>query len=236
MRLKTHVAIVAAAFMLAGLPAIAAEPDDFEERVRTYLLNNPEVIVEALDVLMKREAEQAVVDTLSNYPELFEDPPILGLGAEDAPIRVVEFFDYKCVPCKAMHGPLKDLVQKHPELRIEMRQLPILSPGSERAARFALAVFHVAGKQAYEAVHNDLWEVKGPLNNATFEKIAATHDLDFGAVSEIMDSAEINQRISLNRDVAIALEIIGTPGFITSTTVNVGQSDPDELAKIWLSQ
>ena len=149
---------------------------------------------------------------------------------------MVEFFDYKCVPCKAMHDPLKSLVQKNPNIRIEMRHLPILSPGSERAARFALAVSALAGKKAYADVHDDLWEIRGPLNVAAFERIAADHDLDFQAIADMMDSAEISQRISLNRDVAIALEILGTPAFITPKTVNVGQSDVDELAKVWLSQ
>ncbi len=236
MRVKNRVCLALSCLLSAAMPAVAGEPYDFEDRVRAFLLSNPEVIVEALDVLMQREAQQAVVQTLSNYPELFTDAPSLGLGPEDAPIRVVEFFDYKCVPCKAMHDPLISLVKKNPNIRIEMRHLPILSPGSERAARFALAVSAVAGKKAYADVHDDLWAIRGPLNIAAFERIAADHDLDFQAIADMMDSAEISQRISLNRDVAIALEILGTPAFITPKTVNVGQSDVDELAKVWLSQ
>ena len=115
--------------LMAGYPAFA-EADDFGDRVRAYLLENPEVILEALEILAKREAQASVERRLEAFPELFADAPRHGLGDPDAPVRVIEFFDYRCVPCKAMHPRLVELVERRPEIRIEMRHLPILSPGS----------------------------------------------------------------------------------------------------------
>ncbi|WP_095590223.1 DsbA family protein [Actibacterium ureilyticum] len=226
---------LALALLLAG-PGARAETDGFDARVRAYLLANPEVILEALEVLSKREAQAALEQKLAGFPGLFTDPPRHGLGAPDAPVRVIEFFDYKCAPCKAMHPKLVQLVADNPDLRIEMRHLPILSPASERAARFALATRAVAGADAYDRVHDRLWSLRGPMNAAGFARIAADEGLDFDAIAAQMDSDAITARITHNRDVAIALEILGTPAFVTPGSVRFGQSDIDDLAALWLSR
>ena len=217
-----------------GVGTAQANDAEFEERVRRYLLDNPEVILEALEGLAAREAAAEMRSRIARFADLFEAPPVHGLGRADAPVRVVEFFDYKCAPCKAMHPALVALVDAHPDLRIEMRHLPILSPGSERAARFALATRAVAGDQAYGAVHDRLWSQRGVLNSTTFERIAGDLGLDFAAIADAMDSPDITARIDYNRDAAIALDILGTPAFVTPESVRFGQSDVAGLATLWL--
>lgn len=223
------------ALILAAGQTIADELS-FEDRVRAFILENPEIIVEALSILSQREAQAALEARLSDYPELFDERTGLGLGDTSAPIRVIEFFDYRCAPCKAVHPKLVSLIARNPDLRVEMRQLPILSPGSERAARFALATREAFGDLAYGAVHDRLWTVKSPLNDVVFRRIAASLDLDFGVIAPLMQSDPVSQRIDFNRDVAIALEIIGTPAFVTRDSVVVGSTDIEALAQIWLSQ
>lgn len=213
-----------------------AKAESFEERVRAYILSNPEVILEALEILSEREARAAVAKKLAAFPELFADTPRLGTGDAQAPVQVVEFFDYRCVPCKAVHPTLVEFVANHPQVRIEMRHLPILSPGSERAARFALATQATYGDQEYRAVHDRLWKTSGPLNAAGFERIADALGLDFQEIEMAMQSEDITERINYNRDVAIALEILGTPAFVTKNSVAFGSTDIDVLAETWLSQ
>ena len=173
---------------------------------------------------------------IAEYPELFEERTGLGEGDPDASLRVIEFFDYRCIPCKTVHPDLVSLTERRPELRIEMRQLPILSPGSERAARFALATREVYGDAVYRAVHDQLWTMSGPMNNAGFQRIADALDLDFSAIAPAMDSEPVSRRINYNRDVAIALEVLGTPAFITPETVVAGAADIEALAELWFSR
>lgn len=213
-----------------------AEETSFEDRVRAFILDNPEVILEALTILSEREAAAATRERVGGFPALFTDPPRLGMGAPDAPIRVIEFFDYKCVPCKAVHPVLAEFASANPEVRIEMRHLPILTPGSERAARFALAVDTVAGSEAYWRVHEALWEIRGPLNHAGFERLATELGLDFATIEPVMESDAITTRIDYNREAAIALEILGTPAFVTPGSVIFGVTDIDVLSGAWLSQ
>lgn len=231
-------ALISACFLavLPSGPVLADDQQAFEDRVRAYLLEHPEVILEALTLLSERESKAATKARLAEFPELFTDGPRLGIGAPDAPITVIEFFDYKCVPCKAVHPALVDFVAKHPEVRIEMRHLPILAPGSERAARFALATRKVAGEATYYAVHEALWDIRGPLNNAGFQRLAEEMGLDFEKIVSLMESDAISARIAYNRDAAIALEILGTPAFLTPGNVSFGITDIDFLSEAWISQ
>lgn len=210
--------------------------DTFDERVRAYILENPEVILEALTILSERETRAAMLERIDGFPELFSDTPRLGEGDKAAPRRVVEFFDYKCVPCKAVHPRLVSFVEENPDVRVEMRHLPILTPSSEHATRFALATEALYGAETYEAVHSWLWDTSGPLNAAGFKRIAQGLSLDYEAISQAMDSQAIDARIEYNRNAAIVLEVFGTPAFITKESVIVGSTDIDALAEAWLNQ
>lgn len=222
-------------FMSVTSPGSAHE-DNFEDRVRDYILNNPEIILEALETLSERQAQAALVEKIAAYPDLFEGSAVLGIGSADATVRVVKFFDYKCVPCKAIHPHLEALVTDRPDLLIEMKHLPILTPGSERAARFALATQLALGDAAYVAVHEALWQVHGPLNTVGFKRIADDLGLDFARIEEAMDAEPVTAEVDGNRDIAIDLGILGTPGFLTSDSLVVGETNTDRLAALWLSQ
>jgi protein-disulfide isomerase len=231
-------AIFMALALCSGLSSTQAGAEDlsFEDRVRAFILDNPEIILEALEILSKREARAQTTARLAGFPELFSDEPRLGEGDAAAPLRVIEFFDYKCVPCKTVHPALVAFTEANPEVRIEMRHLPILSPGSERAARFALATQIVFGNEAYRAVHDELWEIRGPLNAAGFQRVADELSLDYKTIAPVMDSDAVTARIDYNRDVAIALEVLGTPAFLTPDSVVFGTTDIDALSQMWLSR
>lgn len=229
--------LVAIFSALALMTTVAsAEEPSFEDRVRAFILDNPEVILEALNVLAEREARATAISRLAAFPALFSDPPRLGEGDPGAELRVVEFFDYKCVPCKTVHPQLVEFVEANPNVRIEMRHLPILTPGSERAARFALATDAIHGAEAYRAVHDRLWEMRGPLNMPGFRRLAEALGLDYARIEAEMDSDAIDARISYNRDAAITLEVLGTPAFLTPESVTFGSTDIAALSEIWLNQ
>ena len=234
---KTHIAAVTVCAIANAATAVAHDTDaEFKARLQSFLMQNPEVILDAITALGERERIAAQGAAIAAFPGLFAEPAVLGIGDPTAPLRVVEFFDYRCAPCKAMHPGLSELVEQTPELRIEMRQLPILSPGSERSARFALAVKNVAGADAYRRVHWRLWNLRGPMSAASFEAIAEDEKLDWASIVEDMQSDAVTARIDENRDIAIALEILGTPAFVTPKSILFGQSDIETLADTWLNQ
>lgn len=229
--------IVGSAMIALAATSVADTVDDeFEDRVRAYILANPEIILEALEILSDRENRANTAAKVAAYSDFFTGPTQLGIGPKDAELRVVEFFDYRCAPCKVLHPELIKALDGHEDIRVEMHHLPILSPGSERGARFALAAENVSGSEAYAAVHEDLWALEGPLHAAAFERIAAKHDLDWQAIEAEMNGDAVSARIARNRDMAIELEILGTPAFVTPTSVSFGQSDAAALVADWLNQ
>lgn len=221
---------------LSAASQSSAHEENFEERVRAYIVNNPQIILEALETLSQREEEIALREKFQAYPNLFSGDAVLGVGDPQAPIRVVEFFDYRCAPCKAIHPHLVTLVDANPDLRIEMKQLPILTPGSERAARFALATQIAYGDAEYAQVNDALWHLRGPLNTAGFRRVAADLGLDFEKIEVLMQDDAITAEIDGNRDIAIDLGVFGTPAFLTPSTLEIGETDVSKLAELWLSQ
>ena len=235
---RLHVAkwflIFATTAILAG-PSIAHE-EDFDARVRAYILNNPEVILDALEGLSAREEKARIQTEIARHAAIFDEAASLGLGTPDAPVRVIEFFDYRCAPCKAIHPELSAFVSDNPNVRVEMMQLPILSPGSERAARFALAAKEFGGSETYAKVHEALWSLRGPMTEPGFQKISGEIGIDFDQIKPFMDSPQVDAEITRNRDIAIDLGVLGTPAFLTPNSVLFGNMDVDEMARAWLSQ
>lgn len=233
--LRRGVGAMSASLLMLSLQSAAADMTDaeFETRLRAYLLAHPEIILEAMETLSQREARAAQTALIAKYPDLFEEPPILSIGSDRATHTVIEFFDYRCAPCKALHPKLKAALANYPHIRVEMRHLPILSPGSERGARFSLATKQTGTPEQYRAVHEALWTLRGPLREPTFEKIALAQGLDWAAIKAEMKSDAVSARISTNRDIAIDLQILGTPAFVTPTSVSFGSTDAAGLVAEW---
>jgi protein-disulfide isomerase len=230
--------------LLAGAarPAAAqAEPKSFtpdqvqniEQIVRDYLMRHPEIILEAVDALeQKRKAETEEAQRLAlaaSRKEIFEDASAPVLGAPNASVTLVEFFDYKCPYCKQMTGPMMKLLQADKDLRIVFKELPILGPDSVIAARAAMAAQR-QGK--YKEMHEALMRVRGSFDEAVIVRIAGEVGLDLKKMKTDMEAPEIVQALERNRKLARELQITGTPAFIVGDRLVPGAVDPETLAKL----
>ncbi|MEM1233816.1 MAG: DsbA family protein [Pseudomonadota bacterium] len=219
--------LLTAAFAgLMTLPAVAldieamnaAERAAFRAEVRAYLLENPEVLMEAIDVLEAREANsQAETDAAlvkANYDALVRDGHSWIGGNPDGDITIVEFLDYRCGFCKRAFPEVEELVSSDGNIRIIVKEFPILGPQSDLASRFAIATKLTAGDDAYKAVHDALMGFRGPVSEATLARLAADQSLDGEAIMAEMQSSEIDDIITQNRELARAMQITGTPTFV----------------------
>ncbi len=144
MRMKSLLLASVFSFQVA-LPSFAQEVSD--ERIKALvaqaLRENPELILEAIQALEERQAEaQAAAATaaLANERDTLErDPNAPVLGNPEGDITVVEFFDYNCPYCKRAMPEVDALLAEDGNIRLVMREWPILSDGSAFAARAALA-------------------------------------------------------------------------------------------------
>lgn len=218
--------IIASLAILVALPAAALDIEDmtpeerdiFRSEIRDYLLENPEVLMEAIAVLEQRRAEEAALAEVQmledNRKAIFDDGFSYVGGNPDGDVTIVEFLDYRCSFCKRAHPNVKELVASDDGVRLIIKEFPILGPESELASRYALATKLVAGDDAYLEVHDRLMDWAGPINEGALGRIGRGIETDHAAVLAKMDSAEVDDIISANRALAQRLQINGTPSFV----------------------
>ena len=138
------------------VPAVAMSKGDVEKIVRNYLLENPEVIFDAVDRLKAKEGEQRLSGlrdaAKTHAAQLFNEAEPIVVGNPKGDVTVVEFFDYRCQYCRKVRQSLTDLMKQDGGVKVIFKEYPILSKESELAAQAAIASlpqgqywdFHVA--------------------------------------------------------------------------------------------
>ncbi len=210
--------VVTPAFATDIITMSDSERDVFRAEVRAYLMDNPEVLLEAIAVLEERQAAEAtnndVALLLENNDAIYDDGVSFVGGNLDGDITIVEFADYRCGYCKKAHPEIAELVTSDGNIRLIYKEFPILGPDSLTLANFAVATLMVAGPDAYEDINNALMSMRGGPSPEVLRDLAKAHDLDVAAVMAKMESDEVRQVIADNRTLGQALNISGTPTFI----------------------
>ncbi len=198
-----------------------AETQAFRAEIRDYLLENPEVLMEAIAVLEQRQAEEQVetdrARVAASADDLHNDGYSWVGGNPDGDVTLVEFMDYRCSFCRRAHPEVQDLVNGDGNIRYIVKEYPILGDESVAASRFAMAVKNVAGDEAYKTVHDRLITLRGTMNEDSFTRISDDLGLDTDAILVEMQNPAIDQAIQNNYRLAQRLEISGTPSFVFDT-------------------
>ncbi|MFV2052534.1 DsbA family protein [Aliiroseovarius sp. YM-037] len=206
----------AAAFDLSDMTD--AEREAFRAEIRTYLLENPEIIMEAVDVLEQRQADaQAATDeTLVevNADALYDDGFSYVGGNPDGDITIVEFIDYRCGYCRRAHPEVAELLSSDGNIRLIVKEFPILGEQSVLSSQFAVAVKQLAGGDAYKAVSDALIAFRGDISRDALERLAIDNNLDADAIFDRMSGPEVAAEIQATRELAQRLQISGTPTFV----------------------
>ncbi len=206
--------------LAVDLSAMSAdEKAAFGDAVRAYLLENPEVLTEAIEVLKTRQAAaEAVADVelvKANAADLFADTASYVGGNPEGDITVVEFIDYRCGYCKKAHSEVMDLVNGDGNIRYIVKEFPILSEDSATAARFAIATLQVAGPEAYAKVNAGFYEsFRGEVTPDTLSAFADDLGLDAAPILARMEAPEVTKVIEDNHALAQRMQISGTPTFV----------------------
>lgn len=198
----------------------AQEQAEIRAVVRDYLVNNPDVLREALDALEARASSQ-------RWRTIKSDPRDFAIGPADAPVTIVEFFDYRCPYCHAALEWVSDVVSARRDVRVVFKELPILSDQSMEAARASIAAMP---QGRYWAFHQALMASRGDLTPERIDAIAQGVGIDVARMRRAMASPEITSLLEDNRNRAIEYSISGTPGFVINGELIPGfnQSRLDE--------
>ena len=240
---KTFLAATALALGFA-LPAQAFDLSNLTEderaalrdEVRAYLLENPEVIMEAVQVLESRQQEQAAKDEVAqvqaNHDAIFNDANSWVGGNPDGDVTVVEFLDYRCGYCRKAYEEIETLVKTDGNIRFIVKEFPILGEESLISSKFAIATRMVAGDEAYKRAHDALISLRGDATAETLGALADELGLDRAAILAKMETPEVAAIIDANHQLGTALQISGTPTFVVHDTMVRGYVPLDGMRDI----
>ena len=215
---------------LSGMTEL--ERDAFRAEVRAYLMEHPEVLMEAIQVLEARRATDALkVDAeliASHGAQLFHDPNSWVGGNPDGDVTLVEFSDYRCGYCKKAHPELQELLRRDPEIRLVVKEFPILGPASVTAARMAQAALDLDPSK-YGELNDALMSFDGTLTEAAAYRIAGYAGYDVAALKARAASAEIEARIADTYALARSMGLQGTPSFVLGNQIIRGYLPVDRM-------
>lgn len=211
-------AVASPALFAANAPLSADQKKQFEQVVHDYLVRNPEVLVEASQVLQQKQQqaqqEQAKSAVGQNANELFVGNLSVA-GNPNGNVTLVEFFDYQCIHCKEMRVIVDNLLKADKNLRVIFKEFPIFGKTSELASRAAMAA---AMQGKYVEMHQALLKIDKHLDEALIMDAAKSVGLDVKKLKVDMDSKAITEALSANRKLAEKIHLMGTPAFIVAST------------------
>jgi protein-disulfide isomerase len=233
---------LALALALAA-PAGAEDPDMTAEdraalraEIRAYLLENPEVLIEAMDILQAREEaaaeERDAGLVLAQSDRIFASPDDWVGGNPEGDITLVEFMDYRCGYCRKAHAEVAELVESDGNIRYVIKEFPILGEASVLSSQFAIAIRLLHGDDAYKVAHNELIALRGEPTPETLERLAVDLGHDPAPIMAKMDTDEVLQIIGANHALANEMEITGTPTFVLKDTMLRGYVPLDGMREI----
>ncbi len=226
-------AAVSAAPALVAAEFSAEQRQAIEAIVRDYLIKNPDVMLEVLEAAKEKLSNEAQAQRTAALAErrreIFEDPNAPVAGNPKGDVTLVEFFDYRCGYCKQVAPAIEALLGEDKKLRVVYKEFPVLGPESVTAARAALA----ARKQGkYEELHRALMTMKGQINEAAIFSAAKSAGIDVERLKRDMAAPEIDSMLQANHQLAAALDIRGTPGFVIGDEIVPGAVSIDALRQL----
>jgi len=214
----------------------AEERAIFRQEVRAYLMEQPQVIMDAVNQLEARQQQDAAQADLTlvsdNAEALFNDGYSFVGGNPDGDITLVEFLDYRCGYCRKAHTEVAKMLETDGNIRLIVKEFPILGEQSVLASRFAMAVKQVAGDEIYKAVNDALMTLPGEISMPTLARLGKTYDLDMALVEDAMNGPEIADQLAQTKALAQRMRITGTPTFVLQDEMLRGYLPYDQMMLI----
>ena len=225
--MPSHLAAAAPAAPMSGDQAALGKA------IREYLIANPEVLVEAMQELERKQDSQqntaAQKAIQENRAQLVSDPDSPIAGNPNGDVTIVEFSDYQCPYCKRAHPAVKSVIANDGKVKLVFKDLPILGEASRIAALAALAS---RAQHKHLAFHDALMEFNGKLDRDKIMQIASSVGIDVAQLQKDMEDPKLKEIIDHNMALASALGVRGTPAFVIGDQFVPGAVDADTLKQL----
>jgi len=232
-QLKAAIADVLATQNAAKGPQTAAvDPGQVNKLIEDYLMSDPTILTrmnDKLDAEKKVAERKAMKDQLTAHTaEIYQSADNVVLGNPKGDVTLVEMFDYNCTYCRGALPDLATLMAEDPNLKVILKQFPILSDGSVDAARIAVLV----GKDPkinYWDFHQKLFAERGEVGASQALEVAAALGGNSGELMLDMNGKAATSAIQAEYKLAKALNIGGTPSYILGDEIIPGAVPIEQL-------
>ena len=195
-----------------------AKKNEINKLIKNYIVDNPEIIIEAIEIFQKKQSfnaikkEKEIINSLSS--ELYNDPNSYFFGNENSELNIVEFIDYNCGYCKKNHEVMMNIIDANNDIKYIIKELPILGESSLLASKFAINIYLVDGPKIYEKFYDKLMRHNSQLNFEILNKIAKKVGSSIKDFNSQLNVDSVNSVILKNLTLADKLSMDGTPTFI----------------------
>lgn len=199
--------------------------------IESYLMSDPKILQRmsvALDSTLQAEERTAASTAIASMRDaIFNDPKQVVLGNPNGDVTLVEFFDYNCGYCRSALPDIATLLAEDPNLRIVLKEFPILSNESIDAARVSVLVGEA--DVDYWAFHEALFTSRGQVDKQVALEAAEALGLSPVSLELDMGNEAVAQSIQTSYEIAKALNITGTPTYIIGNEIIPGAIGIEEL-------
>ena len=210
-----------------------AQREEIVSILREALRRDPSILRDAIGAMQEAEerdragAQRAAI--AASRDALFNDAADPVRGNPRGDVSIVEFFDARCPYCKRLHAEMADLLRRDRNIRVVMKDIPILGPQSVVASRALLAAQR-QGK--YVELHDALMRLRGEPTDAAIRSEAQRVGIDAARLFRDMEDAAIQQRLDVNLRLARSLQIEGTPALVIGDTLIPGAIPMAQLERL----
>ena len=207
--------------------------DELKNFIEKFISENPELILETLKNYQLEQSNIAKNETdnqnkeLINQLKLFQNDMFLGFNNSNK--IIYEFVDYNCGYCQKLNNVLIELMNKDPDVRIEILQLPILSNSSIDLSKIVIAS-SLSGD--FEKVHNYLYSPKRRYDIAEVFADLFLMDIDIKLLKENMNSPEVISTLNSHKELSDMFKFNGTPVLIVGAQIIPGFIELSKLMEI----
>lgn len=202
------------------------QKNEINAMIREYILEYPEIIPEAVEVLRSRQNISRIKDSQNL---LYNDGYSYVAGNKNGDVTLVEFYDYNCGYCKQVPDVLARLIEEDKNLKVIFKELPILSETSQFASVAAMASMK-QGK--FAKFHSAMMKNKRALTEKIILKIAKDSGVDEAQLLIDMADPKIEENIMKTKYLVQNIGISGTPGFVIGNQIIPGFLPYEKLKAI----
>ena len=219
-------------FILVLLFRLNVSSENLEEKIKKFLLNNPEVILQSLENYEKKQiAEKEKFNNkiiVDNRKQILNTSNGMYSGNLESKNVIIEFFDYNCSYCKKAHQDILIIEQNKKDVKVIYKNFPILSENSKKLAEIALFIAK-DNNEKFVKFHNLIMSRKGLINKKELKNILDNLGYEQDKLKNNLNSEYIKDQLLKDRELAEKLSLRGTPAFIVNDKLFLGYIGYDEL-------